>query len=98
MRRSLAVMMMLLTASTASAQLAKPAGLPTVWTVLNKSLAQLLDEGFTIDSIGGASGEVLLLRSEHKWVRCELDAGDYKPAYLKSIKSICWALNDAAAK
>lgn len=66
---------------------------PTTFTALPKSLSQLLDEGWTIQSNAGAEGEVLILQSGRKWVRCELDGNELRLRIAPNVVSDCRALN-----
>ena len=59
------------------------------------SLAQLLDNGWTIQSVSGQNGQYLLLEfNGRKWVRCELiSPSDPRLRYLTGIIADCRALN-----
>lgn len=59
------------------------------------SLAQLLDNGWTIQSINGQNGQFLVLQlNGRKWVRCELLAPtSTRLRYTADLISDCRALN-----
>ncbi len=59
------------------------------------SLAQLLDNGWSIHSVSGQNGQFLMLQfNGRKWVRCELlGTASVKLRYSPDLVSDCRALN-----
>jgi hypothetical protein len=90
---------LLLTASALWALITNPAlaqfgiqpaiGLPTKFDLLNQSMEQLLNDGYTIVSNGGQGS--VILRADKKWVFCLLDTTSDPRTHRTS--SVCAALN-----
>jgi len=90
---------LLLIGSAAAAPTTSQA-MQTTFIPLERSLAQLLADGFRIVSTSGEDGEILYLSKSVKpelppeWIRCELRAsGDTKLVYSHAVSSDCRALN-----
>jgi hypothetical protein len=93
MLRRLSIVLTVITGSV-SAQAQSPAKQP-ISVPQAGSLAQLLDNGWRIQSVSGEAGQYLILQFHNRrWVRCELlSVTDPKLRYVGGIISDCRALN-----
>ena len=67
---------------------------PTTFTTLPQSLTELLNDGWTIQSVSGDDGHITVLRKDGKWARCELFTGsELKLRFARAVYSDCRALN-----
>ena len=97
MRRALLAVFLVLSGSgSVHAQGSAPVPTqPTTFTTIPQSLTTLLNIGWTIQSVSGDDGNIILLHKDgNKWARCELFTGnELKLRFAQAVYSDCRALN-----